>query len=285
MTENKLNNFADFSVSICVYGGDNPEWFKAAMDSVLNQTVKPSEIVLVVDGPIPETLNAIIDEYEQKPNFKIIRLEVNQGHGNARRIGLAECSFDLVALMDSDDICLPNRFEKQLSAFTENPEISLVGANIAEFVDVETNVVGYRMVPQSYEDICDYLKKRCPFNQVTVMFKKGDVEKVGGYIDWFCEEDYYLWLRMYQAKMRFINLNEILVNVRVGKDMYQRRGGWKYFKSERALQKYMKKNKIIGGFTYLSNVFKRFVVQVLLPNKLRGWIYKKFARTNSKEGQ
>ena len=116
-------------------------------------------------------------------------------------------------------------------------------------------------------------------NQVTVMFKHSDVKEVGGYIDWFWEEDYYLWLRLYLAGKKFANIQDVLCNVRVGKEMYQRRGGWKYFKSERALQKFMLKNKIIGFGTYFLNVAKRFIVQVLLPNKLRGWVFKKFART------
>ena len=119
-------------------------------------------------------------------------------------------------------------------------------------------------------------------NQMTVMFKKSSVEKVGGYIDWFCDEDYYLWLRMALAGMKFQNVDETLVYARVGKEMYQRRGGVKYFKSEAKLQGFMLKNKIISLPTYVINVAKRLVVQVLLPNKLRGWVFKKFARKTVK---
>ena len=115
-------------------------------------------------------------------------------------------------------------------------------------------------------------------NLVTVMFKRSKVEEVGGFIDWFCEEDYYLWIRMALAKMKFANLPDNLVNVRVGKEMYQRRGGIKYFKSEAKLQSFMLKNKMIFFPTYIANVVKRLIVQVLLPNKLRGWVFKKFAR-------
>lgn len=281
--EIKTETHLPFSVSMCVYKGDDPEWFKTAVNSILNQTVCPDEVVLVVDGPVPEGLHIVISEYEKNPIFNVIRLETNQGHGNARRIGLQACAHDLVALMDADDISIPERFEKQLKKFEEEPELSVVGGNIAEFIGAEDNVVGYRLVPENQEGIEKYLKKRCPFNQVTVIFRKSDVEKVGGYIDWFCEEDYYLWLRMYLAGMRFCNVSEVLVNVRVGEDMYRRRGGWKYFKSEAKLQKYMRKNKIIGVGTYFVNVTKRFIVQVLLPNKLRGWAFKKFARKSVKE--
>ena len=267
-----------FSVSMCVYGKDNPQWFETAVDSILNQSVKPDEVVLVVDGPVPEALDEIISKYEKMDFFRIIRFAENQGHGNARRAGLEACENELVALMDADDISLPQRFEKQLSCFAEDPELSIVGGNIAEFIETPENVVGYRIVEETDVQIKEYMKKRCPFNQMTVMFKKNDVQAVGGYIDWYCDEDYYLWIRMHLAGYKFANVGEVLVNVRVGKEMYQRRGGWKYFKSEAKLQGFMLKNKVIGLPTYCINVSKRLIVQVLLPNRLRGWVFQKFAR-------
>lgn len=271
-------SYQKFSVSMSTYANDNPDWLKEAVESILNSTVKPDEVVLVVDGPIPQVIDDIVTEYESNPIFKVIRLVENQGHGNARRTGLENCSNDLVALMDSDDISLPERFKKQLAVFNENPELSIVGGNITEFINEPENVVGKRTVPENDCEIKEYIKTRCPMNQVTVMFKKKDIDEVGGYIDWFCEEDYYLWLRMYLKDMKFANLPDILVNVRVGEDMYQRRGGIKYFISEAKLQKYMLNNKVIGFKTYFMNVVKRLIVQVLLPNKIRGFVFKKFAR-------
>lgn len=267
-----------FSVSMCTYKMDNPEWLETAIESVLNSTVKPDEVVLVVDGPVGEELDSIIKKYEAFPIFNVVRLPQNVGHGEARRIGLENCSNKLVALMDSDDINAPDRFEKQISLFENDAELSIVGGNITEFIGNPDNVIGKRVVPESDSEIKEYIKDRCPMNQVTVMFKKSDVDNVGGYIDWFCEEDYYLWLRMYLEGMKFQNLPDVLVNVRVGDEMYNRRGGMKYFKSEAKLQKYMLNNKIIGFSTYLINVLKRLIVQVLLPNKLRGWVFQKFAR-------
>lgn len=278
-------NDLKFSVSMCVYGGDRADWFKTAVDSILNQTVKPDEVVLVVDGPVPEELDLVICEYEKSDIFNVIRFEENQGHGNARRAGLEACTNELVAIMDADDISDPSRFEKQLAQFANDAELDIVGGNITEFVGEPENVVGQRIVPSDDSEIKTYMKKRCPMNLVTVMFKKSSVNEVGGFIDWYCEEDYYLWVRMALNNMKFGNVQDVLVNVRVGKEMYQRRGGWKYFKSERKLQKYMRKNKIIGFGTYFMNVSKRFIVQVLMPNKLRGWIFKKFARSNVENGK
>lgn len=268
----------EFSVSMCVYGGDDPVWFRTAVDSILNQTVPPSEVVLVVDGPVPDALAAVIAEYGQSPLFRVIRFPENRGHGEARRAGLAACTHELVAIMDADDISAPDRFECQLAVMTADAGLAIVGGNITEFVGEPENTVGRREVPATDAEIKEYMKTRCPMNLVTVMFRKSMVDAVGGFIDWYCEEDYYLWLRMAEAGMRFANVGENVVNVRVGEDMYRRRGGLRYFRSERALQKYMKKHGIIGYGTYLTNVGKRFIVQVLLPNRLRGWVFKKFAR-------
>lgn len=267
-----------FSVSICVYGKDNPAHFQDAVNSILDQTVKPSEVVLVVDGLVPQELDSVIKNFESNPVFYVIRLPQNMGHGVARRTGLDNCKYDLVALMDADDLCVPNRFELQLQEFEKNSDIDIVGGNITEFVDKPENIVGKRIVPESDSQIKVYLKKRCPMNQMTVMFKKASIQKVGGYIDWYCDEDYYLWNRMVLANMTFKNIPDFLVNVRVGKDMYKRRGSWKYFKSEAKLQWFMFKNKIISLPLYTYNVAIRFCLQVLMPNWLRGFIFQKFAR-------
>ena len=266
------------SVSMCVYGKDNPEHFKIAVDSILNQTAEPDEVVLVVDGPVPGELDAIISAYEENEKFNVIRLPENVGHGEARRIGLKSCKNELVALMDADDISLPRRFEEQLEAFRKDEELVIVGSHISEFIGEESNIVSYRRVSLTDEEIKVDMKKRCPMNQVTVMFRRSAVEKVGGYIDWYCEEDYYLWLRLMLDGAKFANCDSVLVNVRTGEGMYSRRGGVPYFVSEAKLQGYMLKNKVIGIPDYVINVTKRFVVQVLLPNKIRGFVFKKFAR-------
>lgn len=280
--ENTIEKGLKFSVSICVYKNDNPEHFKLAIDSIINQTKKPNEIVLVVDGPVTIQHNEIIKEYEDQVWFKVIRLSKNVGHGEARRIGLSNCINELVALMDSDDISVYDRFEKQIKCFEEDDELTIVGGNIKEFINSIDNVIGVREVPCNNDDIKQYLKKRCPFNQVTVMFKKSHIEKAGGYIDWYCNEDYYLWIRLFQHGFKFKNIEDNLVFVRVGEEMYQRRGGLDYFRSEAKLQLYMFDKGIIDRTTYIKNVIIRYIVQVIIPNNLRGFIFKKFARKNVK---
>lgn len=270
-----------FSVQICVYNGDNALYFDTAMESIFNQTLIPDEVVLVVDGSVNLDIENVIKKYlSLYASLKVVRLEKNMGHGEARRIGLNNCSNELVAIFDSDDINVNDRFEKQINFFKKDYNISIVGGLINEFIDNTENVVGIRDVPCTDCEIKEYIKKRCPMNQVTVMFKKSDVMNAGGYIDWYCEEDYYLWIRMALKNMRFANIPDVLVNVRVGEAMYQRRGGIKYFKSEAKLQGYMLKNKVIGLPRYFINVGIRFLLQVLMPNKLRGWVFKTFAREN-----
>lgn len=262
-----------------VYHGDNATFFKEAIDSLYSQTRLPDEIVLVVDGPVGEGINKVIANYESlHDTFHVVRLKKNSGHAIARQTGLDAAQHKYIAIMDSDDIAVSDRFEKQMAYIEAHPEVDALGGQIDEFIGDQSNVVGTRIVPQTDAEIKSYLKSRCPMNLVTVMLKKDSVQKVGGYIDWYCEEDYYLWIRMVEQGMTFANLPDNLVNVRVGKDMYARRGGWRYFTSEAKLQKYMYNHHLIGGGYLLTNIAKRLIVQVLLPNKIRGWVFRTFAR-------
>lgn len=264
----------EFSVSMCVYGKDNAVHFKLAVDSILNQTVRPSEIVLVVDGPVPDELNGIIEYYKETPIFKVIRLEKNQGHGIARRIGLENCTYDLVALMDADDISLQNRFEIQLEMFKNNPELDIVGGNETVFMDDPNEIIGKKNVFENDKEIKSCMKRLCPMNQVTVMFKKNSVQSVGGYQDWYCNEDYYLWIRMALAEMKFANVPEVLVNVRFGNGQSSRRGSLKYFVSGAKLQWFMFQKKIISFPRFIYNTALRFCFQVLMTNRMRSLVTK-----------
>lgn len=270
-----------FTVAMSVYKNDNPQHFKTAVHSIYDkQTVKPSEIVLIEDGPIPEVLKNTVSELSVDiPILKVIPFAVNKGHAAARQGGLDNSTNELVAIMDSDDIAEPYRFEKQLSFMASHQDVAVVGGNINEFIGKPDNIVASRVVPENDKEIKDYLKSRCPMNLQTVMYRKSKVQEVGGFINWFCEEDYYLWIRLAQGGYLLHNLQDCLVNVRVGKEMYRRRGGLKYFISEAKLQKYMLTHEIIGFFKFVYNVSIRFVIQVVLPNSIRGWVFRKFARS------
>lgn len=274
-----MSNYPKFSVATSVYKNDNPSFFVRAMRSLLEQSIVPDEIVLVVDGPVTGELEKNIRELEKEEVFHIIWLSTNEGLGNALKVAIDNCRNELIARMDSDDISLPNRFEQQLKLFEKDTAIDVVGGDITEFIDFENNIVAKRKVPINDIDIKEYMKTRCAMNHVAVMYKKISVQEAGGYLDWFNNEDYYLWIRMMEHGFKFANTGTVLVNVRVGADMYQRRGGIRYFKSEKGLQIYMLKNGLISRNMFFLNIIKRFIVQCLLPNKLRGLVFRKFARS------
>ena len=272
----------NISVLMSAYKNDDAKKLLKALKSVYEQTVRPSEIILVLDGPVSQDILEEIKKYKEEcPVLRVIALKENRGLGKALEIGLKQCSGKFVARMDSDDISLPERFEHQLTMLIEHPDISIVGTYIEEFVDGTNELAGIRKVPLEHEQIVRYLKRRCPFNHMTVMFRKDEVLRCGGYQPWLYNEDYYLWVRMYENNCRFANLPKCLVKVRVGQEMYQRRGGKTYFQSECAIQRYMLQHHIIGIGTFLGNICIRFLVQKLFPNRVRGFIYKKFFRKGS----
>lgn len=273
-----------FSVCTSIYKNDKSKFVQEALDSMLiDQSVKPSEIVLVQDGPVSEELQQVLLDYESSyPEvMNVIRLEKNGGLGNALKLGVENAKYDICARMDSDDICLPNRFEKQLAFLEEHPDCDIVGGQMTEFIEKPDNIIGRRDVPLTNEEIYNYMKSRCALNHVTVMFRKASVLKVGNYQDWFWNEDYYLWVRMMVAGCKFANIPDVAVNVRSGADQYARRGGKKYFDSEIGIKKLMLKEGLISKKQFAINYIERFIIQLMLPNKVRGWVFRTFARKSA----
>lgn len=270
-----------FSVITSVYKNDQPEFVRGALDSLLvNQSIKPAEIVLVQDGPVSEELSELLCEYEHKylTVMHIIRLNKNGGLGNALRCGVENAKCDICARMDSDDIAAPDRFIKQLNYLENHPECDIVGGQITEFIGTPDNIVGKREVPCDNEAIYHYMRSRCALNHPTVMFKKKAVLDAGNYQDWFWNEDYYMWIRMMEQGCVFANLPDVLVNMRSGLDQYGRRGGKKYFDSEIGIKKLMLEKGMITRKEYIINYIQRFIIQLLLPNSVRGWVFRTFAR-------
>lgn len=269
-----------FSVLMSVYKNDKPEDLKAAIESIYSQQeLKPNEIILIVDGPVPENLKDKIGQLERDIEcLTVFRLKENEGLGNALRIGVGLCTNEIIARMDSDDLAVSSRFKSQIDFLQKNPQVDIVGGQIEEFIDTPDNIVAERNVPIQHHDIVSYMRKRCPFNHMTVMFRKSAVMKAGNYIPWHFNEDYYLWIRMFMAGATFANLPSTIVNVRVGKEMYARRGGSKYFKSEKDLQGYMYQQGIIKLPQYIFNVMVRFVIQVAMPNSMRKFVFQNILR-------
>ena len=268
-----------FSVLMSVYKNERVDYFRAAVDSVLGQTLLPDEIILVRDGPVSDEMQAAIDDYVQKNKlFHYIPLEQNGGLGNALNIGLQAAQNEIVARMDTDDICVEDRFERQMRYFEAHPDVAVCGGQILEFIDSPEELVCKREVPTTHEAIRCFMCTRNSFNHMTVMFRKSAVMAAGNYIDLYFMEDYYLWCRMLLQGAVFGNMEDVLVYARIGKDMFRRRGGYKYFKSWLTLEKFKLRHHMTGRMRYIRTVTMRFVVHVLLPNRVRGWVLKTFSR-------
>lgn len=268
-----------FSVLMSVYRNDKREFVEESIKSIWdNQSLKPDEIVIVADGPISEELSNYLLELSANEVSKIIWQKENKGLGRTMAYGVLQCTNELIARMDSDDIALPDRFEKQIKYMAENPGISVVGGQISEFINFPDNIVGYRNVPLTPEDCLNYYRDRDPLNHMSVMFRKTDILKSGNYQHWHLDEDTYLWGRVLLKGFKIANLPNVLVNVRAGRDMYARRGGWKYFKSDTAILKWKRENGFLNRGRYCYNYCVRFAIQVLMPNKIRGFIFKKLLR-------
>ena len=258
-----------------LYIKEKPSYLRACIDSLLNQTILPDEIVIVKDGPLTSELDAVLNEYiSANPKlYTIVPLESNQGLGRALAEGILHCRNELVARHDTDDICRVDRFEKQLVEFEKDAELDICGSHIVEFEENIEHVVAKRQVPLADKEIKEYQKRRDGFNHVTVMFKKNMVLKAGNYQSCLLMEDTLLWANMFKAGAKGMNIDEALVYVRIGKDMYKRRGGYAYFKKYKEGRKKVKATGYIGWIDYYYTLAVQFVV-ALLPNKLRGYFFK-----------
>lgn len=262
-----------------VYKSDVPEFVQVALDSIINQTLVPDEIVLIADGPIPDALRDVIEATKARfPALNPIYQAENKGLGEALRVAVENAQYDYIARMDSDDISLTDRFEKQMKCFDEDETLSVVGGMITEFVDEPTNITGKRILPLDDKSIKKFMRSRCGVNHVTVIFKKSDLLAAGNYQPWYHNEDYYLWARMMERDFKFKNIQDIVVNVRAGKDQYARRGGMKYYKSQSKTFYYMYRRGLISLPRLLYNYIVRGVVQFAMPNGLRTFVYQNMLR-------
>ncbi len=222
-----------YSVLMSIYKKEKPEYFVQSLESMVNQTLMPDEIVIVKDGELTKDLEEVIDRYiDRYPGlFNIVPLKENVGLGRALDEGLKHCKNDLVARMDTDDISLPNRCELQINQFNENPELCIVGTMIDEFYDVPDNIISSRVVPTTNDAIYKFMKRRSPFNHPTVMYKKSEVIRCGGYGKMRRKQDLDLFSRMINNGCYAQNINQSLLLFRSNEDNFKRRKSWSYCKS------------------------------------------------------
>ena len=268
---------AELSVLMSIYIKEKPEYVEECFQSLLRQTVQADEWVVVEDGPLSEEMYNLLDRYQKEyPGLiKRIPLRENQGLGLALRAGVPECKNELIARMDTDDICREDRFEKQLLMFSNNPSLDICGSNIDEFENTPDKIVAKRTVPTKHDEIVKYQKKRDAFNHMSVMYKKKVVLDAGNYQSCPLMEDTYLWARMIVNGAQCANIDESLVNVRIGNDMFERRGGWNYFKKYCYGRKQLLSIGFISNIEYIETIIIQFVVSIL-PKRIRGVVFKRF---------
>lgn len=272
-----MKKYNKYTFLMSVYYKDEPKWLEESINSMLEQTVLPDEILILKDGKLPKELEEVLEKYKNNKIIKIIGFEKNRGLGPVLADGVKLAKNELIARMDSDDISDKQRCEKQLEKFNQDNELDIVGGNVIEFIDSIDNVISIKIVPKDNLQIYQYSKKRNPFNHPTVMYKKKKVIEAGNYKDNLRYEDYDLWIRMLMKGMKGYNIQENLVYMRVGDDFYNRRGGIKYLKT---ILHFRKKQYERGFYTkseYIKSIIPHIIISII-PNNIRKIVYKKMLR-------
>ena len=269
----------NFSVLMSLYIKEKAEYFDECMKSILAQTILPTEIVIILDGPISDELRDVLNSYVSKHSniIKVYPLEENVGLGKALAYGVPKCSFDLIARMDTDDIARSDRFEIQLNEFKKNPNLDICGSHIIEFEGNIDNVLSKRLVPLTQSNIVKYQKKRSSFNHMTVMYKKEAVLRAGNYQHAPLMEDDLLWVNMILSGSNCMNIDDFLVYARTGIAMIERRGGWSYYKKYKSGRKEIKKTGFISYWDYKKTVIIQFFVAIM-PKRIRRFVFLKILR-------
>ena len=271
--------YPKFSVLMSLYIKEKAEYFDECMQSMLRQTVLPTEIVIVFDGPISDELRNTVEKYKkQNPGWiKTIENEKNKGLGLALADGVPACTYELIARMDTDDIAREDRFEKQLQMFMQDPELDICGSHIIEFEGTIDNELSRRNVPITHQEIAKYQKQRSAFNHMTVMYKKSTVLRAGNYEHCPLMEDDMMWIRMLIAGAKCANVDDYLVYARTGYAMIERRGGWTYYKKYKSGRKKILDTGYISKWDYYKTVGVQLIV-ALVPKKIRLFIFVKILR-------
>lgn len=273
---NKLDNY---TVIMSIYHKVNPEHLRISINSILNQTYKTNEFIIIKDGKLTIEQENILEPIvrDNKNIIKIFEFEENMGAGQAYNKGIEMCTNKWAAIMDSDDFAVENKFEKQMTYLFDHSDIDAIGTNAVEFLDNFENIVSTRIMPESNDEIIKFGHGRCPMIQPTVIFKVDSVKKAGSYQHSPLTEDFDLYIRMIMNNCKFYTYQEVLYYIRTSEDFFKRRGGFKYLKPILSFKyKYYKK----GYFTFFQflKTAVSSLIMALLPNSIRTFLYKRFLR-------
>lgn len=269
-----------YTVLMSVYYKEKPEYLSLSIESMLNQTVKPDEFIIVKDGSLTTELDEVINNFvtAYPEMFNIIVNETNLGLGPALAKGIENSKNELIARMDSDDYAVSTRCERQLDKFREDPKLGMVGSYEAEFVDTVDNVISIHRVPSENDEIERFMHRRCSVLHPTVMYKKSAVLKSGNYQSVLLYEDYDLFARMVlEYHIKSYNIPEPLYYIRTSEDFFKRRGGIKYAKTVLKFKWGQYRKGYMSSMDFcISGLGQAFVC--VLPNSLRKSFYMKFLR-------
>jgi len=268
-----------YSVVMAVYNKDTPEWFEQAIESLLNQTVRSNDIVIVADGLLTPQLDAILRRYEHEESISFVRLQMNQGLGNALNVGIKQAKNELIGRMDSDDIAALNRFELQIAEFNKNPNLDILGGQIAEFIGTPDDIIAYRKVPTGLHEIKEFARRRNPFNHPTVMYKKSTIQRIGYYDTSAIRiEDYDLWLRALSKGAACANMDDILLYYRSTGDTMKRRKTLTSLKNHVKARARFYKEGYISLTDFLYGVITQTVL-FIIPTSLVSAVFERAVRS------
>ncbi|CAH6977417.1 Glyco_trans_2-like domain-containing protein [Vibrio chagasii] len=207
-----------FSVLLSVYEREKPEYLNECFASLASQSLLATEVVLVKDGPLTPALESVIREWELALNIKQVELLTNMGLSYALKVGVEHCSYDLIARMDTDDVCLSHRFKSQIDFLLENPSVDIVGGGCVKIDELGLEI-GRRDVIRGHANIIKLIWT-CPLIHPTVVFRKERLNSVGGYDAKapHRQEDYELWIRCALGGLNFANIDSVLIKYRTPAD-------------------------------------------------------------------
>lgn len=228
------------SVLISVYKNEKLISLKQALDSVwASQTLKPNQIVLVEDGPLPKELEEEIDnsklriENSSSTVMTVVKLPVNGGLTKALNEGLKYVTGDLIARMDSDDISESHRFERQVAYLESHPDVDIISGALQEF-DSENECLNVRHYPQTHEECVKFIVKACPLAHPSVMMRRRIFDEGLKYDERYrMSQDIKLWYDAVLAGYRLGNIPEVTLLFRREGDVFRRRSrakAWNEFK-------------------------------------------------------
>jgi len=271
----KMQPLPEFSVLMSVHASEQPAYLEECLESLIAQVLPASEVVIVEDGPLPLALSDCIEKYRGVLPLVSVKLAQNVGLACALNEGLKHCSFELVARMDTDDVCVPERFKKQIGFISIHSEVDVLGAMVEEFDATMQQSLGIRRLPLSHAELSRFARRRSPISHPTVVFRKQAVLEVGGYPPFRKAQDYALWSLMLTKKYHMQNMGEVLLKMRAGSAMMARRGS-EYLKHELAILKFQRDIGFISRREYFVNYLIRSVVR-RSPASIKKMLYR-FAR-------